>query len=88
MNALAGWGFATQEAFERHCNPAPAKPDRRPSFATGRYVKPGELEAYAASLDHIPSHAEVWEYFKCARPSAYNYRTKVIAIMAKRGWIT
>lgn len=35
MNALAGWGFATQEAFERHCNP-----------------------------------------------------TKVIAIMAKRGWIT
>lgn len=82
---LAAWGFRTPEAFERHCNPVPPKDQRKLKSSSGSWVTPAEIEAYAATLTEIPSSAEVWRHFGGSPKSAYNYRRKVIAILARRG---
>lgn len=85
MNALAAWGFRTPEAFERHLSPEPQKVERMKVCAKGRYVSQEELAAYAATLDCLPSHAEIWRHFKSSRTAAHNYRRKIMQIMARRG---
>lgn len=84
MNTLAGWGFRTPEALERHCNPPPVQEQRTRRFKTGRWVGSEEIEAYAATLKEIPTAQEVQRHFNCGRDSSYRYRTRVMDVLARK----
>ena len=77
---LAAWGFRTPEAFERFLIDGHSEDDGRKSA----YVSDEAIREYAATLTETPTAQAVRSRFNCKIASAYNYRRKVIAILAQR----
>ena len=82
MKALAGWGFATQNAFDRYLTEGHSEEDGRPGKSA--YVSDEAIREYAATLTKTPTAQAVRSHFDCKIASAYNYRRRVIAMLAKR----
>lgn len=86
MNALAGWGFATPGALDRHVADCASQEAAKASPRTqARWITPERVEAYAKTLTEVPPPWKIMQHFSCCYASALKHRRKIADLIAKRG---
>lgn len=86
MNALAGWGFATPDALERHAADCASREAAKASpRGQARWITPERVEAYAKTLTEVPETQKIMEHFDCCYASALKHRRRIADLIAKQG---